>query len=79
MKSTLTVKEERKPQPSFPLLAESRHNSVVVMFMAEREGVIVRGFHAEPIGYHKDSWRSCFDASVWPILPPGTLITLEQE
>jgi hypothetical protein len=78
MKSKITVPAESPP--IFPALYRHILDRNVVLFTAEKTGIVVVRSEHFPVGtYNHGEWIACTNSTVWERLPPGTEIVLIQE
>lgn len=73
------VSETRAPTIWYPLLAKAKSSDYIVLFTASTEGVVLYGSEVYKVGHFSADWISCWDTSLWQILPEGTTITLTQD
>ncbi len=82
MKTELITPTDKQAEIKYPVLARHRSYGFVVMFTAEKQGMVVCDGMNEmgrPVGaYEHNNWVSITD-SIWQILPAGTQLILTQE
>ena len=74
---TKKEKEEEKIKIKFPLIAKSKHNGSVVIFLSDTEGVVITGYQFLKEGERYDDLVSCRDKTEWKILTGKIIIELD--
>jgi hypothetical protein len=64
---------------TYPVLAQSKVDGVVVLFTGLRAGIVVVAGEKECLGKFQDLWAPVVDTAFWEILPAGTEVRLFQE
>jgi len=75
IESTIS-KKNTNDNSIFPLIAESKTSSLVVLFDDNQSGTVIVESDKYQVGHHCENWVSCFDKEDWDILSSGTSITL---
>lgn len=80
MKSVFNkIDKEKLEGIKFPVLAESKRNGYVVMFIDYQEGVIVKGNPENPVGHYSECYYNVDDKTRWRILSPEESIVLSND
>lgn len=65
MKVEVKKKNEINGPFEFPVLMENADCELLVLFMSDRHGIVVKNNEYWPIWSISNSWVSCYDKSEW--------------
>lgn len=64
----VTIKQTEKPtvlEVNFPALMESKTSDLIVLFISETEGVVIKGGSDYRTGHYSSDWIPCGEKTEW--------------
>lgn len=78
MQVVISQEPQAKKEIKFPVLALSKNNGDIILFINEAEGVRLISREGLELEY-SEAWVSILDENHWEILPPSFKLTLSNE